>query len=61
MTKELLLFKREGEDIDDVIENYLKHKEFDMQKYKKMIEFIENGEHISISDLSVTVNYLLLY
>jgi glutamate dehydrogenase len=60
MTKELLLFRREDEDIDDVIENYLKHKEFDTKEYKKMIEFIKNGEHISMSDLSFLVNYLLL-
>jgi hypothetical protein len=60
LTKELLLFKREGEDASGVIENYFQEKEFDVEKYEQMIEFIKTSEHLSMSDLSVTVNHLLL-
>ncbi len=32
-----------------------------MTKYKQMIEFIKTSDHVSMSDLSVIVNYLLLF
>jgi len=60
MTKDLLLFKREDEEISTVIESYFKYKEFDFSEYSKMIEFIKTSDHVSMSDLSVIVNYLLL-
>ncbi len=61
LTKGVLKFKREDEDSLEAIESYFKQKEFDMEKFEEMIEFIKTSEHLSISDLSVTVNYLLLF
>jgi len=60
LTKDILQFKREDEEIYYVIDSYFKHKEFDINKYNQMIEFIKNSDHVSMSDLSVIVNYLLL-
>ena len=60
LTKELLQFQREGEKADEVIESFFKEKEFDIYKHQEMIEFIKTSEHLSMSDLSVSVNHLLL-
>lgn len=60
LTKELLQFKREGEDVFVVIDGYFKENEFDMNRHDQMIEFIKTSEHLSMSDVSVTVNNLLL-
>jgi glutamate dehydrogenase len=60
LTKALLQFKREGEDAIDVIDNYFRENEFDMNRHDQMIEFIKTSEHLSMSDISVTVNHLLL-
>lgn len=60
LTKELLQFKREGEDVSEVIGGYIKEKEFDLIRHEQMIEFIKTSEYLSMSDLSVSVNHLLL-
>lgn len=60
LTNELLAFGREGEKVSEVLESYFQEKEFDFYKYQEMIEFIKTSEYLSMSDLSVTVNYLLL-
>jgi glutamate dehydrogenase len=56
----LLGYKREGENNDDVIDAYLAQNNFDMHTYKLKLDYIKNTDHLSISDLSVTVNHLLL-
>lgn len=60
LTKKILKFKRENEDVIEVIENYFKHKELDIREYDQMIDFIKTSDHLSMSDLSVTLNHLLL-
>lgn len=56
----LLGYKREGENNDVVIEHYLSENNFNMQAYQSKLEYIRTTEHLSISDLSVTINHLLL-
>ncbi len=60
LTTTLLNYQRSGESIENTLENYLKEKEFDMKKYKTMLEFLKKNENATISDLSVIVNHFLL-
>ncbi|MCH9814150.1 MAG: NAD-glutamate dehydrogenase [Epsilonproteobacteria bacterium] len=60
LTEKLLQFKREGEEGERIIENYFDHESFDKKRYDDMIAFIKTSDHLSLSDLSVTVNTLLL-
>ena len=60
LTKELLLFKREGEDASCVVDNYLKEHEFDINKHEEMLEFLKTSANLAMSDVSVTINHLLL-
>ena len=59
LTREILRYKREGEDTRTVLANYLKTKEFNFDHYEKMLEYLKSHEQITVSDLSITVNYLL--
>ncbi len=60
LTSELLKFKRDDEEILDMLESYFKQKEFDNRQWREKIDFIKTSEHLSMSDLSVCVNYLFL-
>ncbi len=60
LTKAILRFKREEEDAKEVIDGYFRQKEFDVIEYEQMINFIKTSEHLSMSDLSVSVNLLVL-
>ena len=59
LTREILRYKREGEDTQTVLQNYLQEKSFNFERYEKMLEYLKRNEQITISDLSITVNYLL--
>ncbi len=59
LTREILRYKREGEDTRTVLRNYLKEKSFNFERYEKMLEYLKTNEQVTISDLSITVNYLL--
>ena len=59
LTREILQYKREEEETKTVMANYLKTKEFNFRHYEKMLEYLKTHEQITISDLSITVNYLL--
>ncbi len=59
LTRELLRYKREGEDTRTVLRNYLEEKAFNFERYEKMLEYLKSSDHLNISDLSITVNYLL--
>ncbi|RRS30254.1 MAG: hypothetical protein P794_07915 [Epsilonproteobacteria bacterium (ex Lamellibrachia satsuma)] len=60
LTIELLTYKREDEDVTRAMADYFKKKEFDIKMYRQRIDFIKNSDHLSMSDLSVTINCLLL-
>ncbi len=60
LTSELLKFKKDDEDILDATESYFKQKNFDNRQWREKIDFIKTSEHLSMSDLSVCVNYLFL-
>ena len=59
LTREILRYKREKEDTGTVLTNYLKTKAFNFRHYEKMLEYLKSHDQITISDLSITVNYLL--
>jgi len=59
LTREILRYKREKEETGTVLANYLKTKEFNFHHYEKMLEYLKSHEQVTISDLSITVNYLL--
>jgi len=59
LTREILQYRRGGEEIDGVLKQYLETKSFNFQHYEKMLEYLRTHEQISLSDLSITVNYLL--
>ena len=59
LTREILRYKREEEETKTVLANYLKTKEFNFRHYEKMLEYLKSHEQITVSDLSITVNYLL--
>jgi len=60
LTIALLSYQRSDENIDQALQNYLKEKQFDMKKYKIMLDFLKKNEHLTVSDLSVIVNHFLL-
>jgi len=60
LTIAMLSYQRSDEDIAEALKNYLKERQFDMKKYKAMLDFLKKNEHITISDLSVIVNHFLL-
>ena len=59
LTREILRYKREKEETGTVLANYLKTKAFNFQHYEKMLKYLKSHEQITVSDLSITVNYLL--
>ncbi|HHD77958.1 MAG TPA: glutamate dehydrogenase [Campylobacteraceae bacterium] len=60
LTTSLLAYQRSGESIENTLENYLREKEFDFKRYKKMLDYLKKNENATISDLSVIVNHFLL-
>ena len=60
LTIAMLSYQRSDENIETALQNYLKERQFDMKKYKTMLDFLKKNEHITISDLSVIVNHFLL-
>ncbi len=61
LTTAVLKFKREDEDALAAIESYFKESEFDIKEFGQIVESIKTNEHLSMSDLSVTINHLLLF
>lgn len=60
LTITLLGYQRSGEEIEHVLENYLHEQQFDMKRYRVMLNYLKKNENIRISDLSVIVNHFLL-
>jgi len=60
LTQEILIFERKTEEAFEAIESYLKHKGFDEVKHEKLVEFLKTSDHVSMSDMSVLINHLLL-
>ncbi len=60
LTSKLLKFKRDDEEILDALKSYFRQKEFNDRQWRERIDFIKTSEHVSMSDLSVCVNYLVL-
>jgi len=60
LTIAMLSYQRSDENIQTALQNYLKEQQFDMKKYKTMLDFLKKNEHITISDLAVIVNHFLL-
>jgi hypothetical protein len=60
LTSELLKFKRDDEEISEALQSYFKQKSFDNRQWREKIDFIKTSKHLSMSDLSVCVNYLFL-
>ncbi len=60
LTVTLLAFQRSGEKIETTLMKYLEEKQFDIKRYRFMIDKLKKNENIRISDLSVIVNHFLL-
>ena len=60
LTKSILSFKRKGENETEVVEGYLKERAFNVEEFENMIKSLDNSHKVSIDDLSVIINTLLL-
>ncbi len=60
LTTDLLAYQRGGEDLKETFNHYLKDQNFDIKRYKSMLNDLKKEQHHTISDLSVIVNYFLL-
>ncbi len=60
LSLELISFQRSGEKIPQTVTNYLSEQQFDMKRYKIMLDFLKKSDTVTISDLSVIVNHFLL-
>ena len=59
LSKELINFRRKDEDFDETIESFFKEREKEYNQYKLMLLEINNS-NISVVQLSIIVNQLLL-
>jgi len=60
MTKSILHFMRKDEDIDSAIENFLLASGFNLSNYHDRLNAFKERENISLIDLSIAVNELVL-
>ncbi len=60
LSLELISFQRSGEEIQQTVTNYLSEQQFDMKRYKIMLDFLKKSDTVTILDLSVIVNHFLL-
>lgn len=60
MTKSILHFMRKDEDVDSAIEDYLLKSGFNMNAYHDRLSVLKTSENISLLDLAIIVNDLLL-
>jgi glutamate dehydrogenase len=60
LTESVLGFKRKNENEQKAVEGYLKERAFNTEEFENMINSLNNSHKVSIDDLGIVINTLLL-